>query len=318
MSDLFLKESSMEDSYIYKSFNASNSLIEKLVKYIRSGVVLDTSYFEEQYMLMKKTAMSPLSPKVIKSLDEGNLELLFSREVKIGVSVPFIIRKNESGKVVATIFIASFATLDSNDNLNIPVKQLYALLESAFIALEMQKYPAKIQRDTVLMKIVESVYTQMFLRILNKLYALSLDKELYDKVTYCLNRFFLTNLWEYPNAEMIESYAAIELKYISQLDLDLVRTGYTNAEIKDINGLLSYLATLSPRMKELNTRFFIENYVNTYHGSSIMSIDYLPYVFFVITNTILGSFLISKNPLSDIVKSTKGINKFYVELAKIL
>lgn len=318
MSDLFLKESSMEDSYIYKSFNASNSLIEKLVKYIRSGVVLDTSYFEEQYMLMKKTAMSPLSPKVIKSLDEGNLELLFSREVKIGVSVPFIIRKNESGKVVATIFIASFTTLDSNDNLNIPVKQLYALLESAFIALEIQKYPAKIQRDTVLMKIVESVYTQMFLRILNKLYALSLDKELYDKVTYCLNRFFLTNLWEYPNAEMIESYAAIELKYISQLDLDLVRTGYTNAEIKDINGLLSYLATLSPRMKELNTRFFIENYVNTYHGSSIMSIDYLPYVFFVITNTILGSFLISKNPLSDIVKSTKGINKFYVELAKIL
>ncbi len=65
MNDLFL-ESSMEDSFIYKSFNSSNSLIEKLVKYIKTGVKLDSSYFEEQYFQIKKVAISPLSSKVVK------------------------------------------------------------------------------------------------------------------------------------------------------------------------------------------------------------------------------------------------------------
>ena len=37
-----------------------DSLIEKLVKYIKTGVLLDTSYFEEQYMQIKKSSISPL------------------------------------------------------------------------------------------------------------------------------------------------------------------------------------------------------------------------------------------------------------------
>lgn len=318
MNDLFLMESSIEDSYVYKSFNASNSLIEKLVKYIKTGVLLDTSYFEEQYMQIKKSSISPLSQKVMEAYDNGLIELLFSRETKVGVSIPFIIRKNEKGKIVATIFIATFATFDKDNNLVIPVKQLYALMESAYVALEMQVNPTKIQKNTILMKIVGSIYSQMIIRILNKEYALSLDKELYDKVAYCVNKFFLTNIWEYPSKDLIEAYASSELKYISDLDLNLVKTGYDDSQITDISKLIDYLRSLSPRMKDLNIRYFIERYVNTYHGSSIMSMDYLPYIFFVIINIILGSFLISQNALNDIIKNTKNINKFYMELAKIL
>ena len=103
----FLQESTLEDSYIYKSFNSANMLIEKLVKYLKTGVSLDSSYFEEQYMQIKKVAISPLSLKVLQAFDNGDIELLYSRETKIGASLPFIIRKNSNGRIVATIFIAS-------------------------------------------------------------------------------------------------------------------------------------------------------------------------------------------------------------------
>jgi hypothetical protein len=267
---------------------------------------------------MKKIAISPLSQKVVKAYDDGQIELLFSREVKVGKAIPFIIRKNEKGNIVATIFISTFATLDANSNLAIPVKQLYALMESAYVALRMQINPAVIQRDTVLMKIVNSVYTQIFLRVLNKEYALSLDKELYDKTSYCINKFFLSTVWGYPSKDLVEAYAKSDLKSISELDLGMISTAYDSNNIKDINELISFISDLSPRMKELNTRYFIERFINMYHGSSIMSIDYLPYTFFVIINVILGSFLIAQNALNDIIKNTKGINKFYMELSKIL
>lgn len=318
MTDLFLHESTIEDSFIYKSFNASNSLIEKLVKYLKTGVLLDTSYFEEQYSQIKKTGISPLSVKVLDAYDNGDIELIYSRDTKIGTSIPYIVRKNEKGNIVVTIFIATFSTIDKNGLLTIPVKQLYALMESAYVALEMQKNPTKIQRNIGVMKICTSVYTQMMMRILNKEYALSLDKSLFDQVSYVITRFFLTNIWGYPNKDLIDSYASNELRHIEELDLDLTRQGYENANITDINTLLQYIATLSPRMKDLNTRYFIERYINTYHGSSILSIDYLPYVFFVIINVLLGSFLISQVALNDIIKNTKGMNKFYPELSKLV
>lgn len=318
MNDLMMNESTIEDSFIYKSFNASNGLIEKIVKYIKTGVALDSTYIDEQYSQMKKISLSPLTQKVVESYDKGEIELLFSRETKIGTSIPFIVRKSSNGKIVATIFIATFANIDKNDNLNIPVKQLYALMESAYVALQMQINPMKVQRNIGIMKVCLSVYNQMFLRILNKEYALSLDKVLYDKVSYCINRFFLERIWEYPNKDLIESYSSVELKFIESLDLDLLKTGYTDSDIKDINDLLMFIKTLSPRMNDLNTRYFIERFVNTFHGSSIMSLDYLPYVFFVIINVILGSFLISQTALNDIVKNTKGVNKFYIELSKTI
>lgn len=316
MSDL-IRESTMEDSFIYKSFNASNGVVEKLVKYLKTAAPLDSSFIEEQYMQMKKVSISPLAPKVIAAYDAGDIELLYSRAVKIGTSMPFIIRRN-GNKVVATIFIATFGVIDKENNLSIPVKQLYALMESAYVALQMQKNPTQIQRNVGLMRICASVYTEMFLRILNKMYALTTDRVLHDKASYAITRFFLEKVWEYPNTGLVESYASADLKYIESLDLDLTKNGYTEAQINDLNDLLLFVKTLSPRMTDLNTRFFIEQYVNTYHGASIMAMDYLPYVFFVIINVLLSSFLISQIALNDLIKNVKGINKFYSELSKTI
>lgn len=318
MGNLFFAESTMEDSFIYQSFNSSNNVVERLVKYIKTGVALDSSYIEEQYSQIKKTMISPLASRVLESYDNGDIQLLYSREVKVGVSIPFIIRKSETGKPIATIFISTFSTIDKSDNLSIPVKQLYALMESAYVALQMQINPMKVQRNTGIMNVCSSIYVQMFMRILNKEYALTLDPVLYDKVSYCLTKFFLERVWEYPNSGLIDAYASNNLENISQLDLDLTKTGYDGSNITDINELLQFIRGLSPRMNNLNTRYFIERYLNTYHGSSIMSMDYLPYLFFVIINVILGSFLISQVALNDIVKNTKGINSFYVELSKII
>ena len=103
MKDLFISESTLEDSFIYKSFNASNSLVERLVKYIKSSTALDSSYFEEQYVQMKKLNISPLSRSVVDAFDHGEIELLYARDVKVTASLPFIVRKNTEGKIVASM-----------------------------------------------------------------------------------------------------------------------------------------------------------------------------------------------------------------------
>ena len=43
----FVYEASMEDSFIYKTLNSSSGLIEKIVKYIKTSVALDKTYWED-------------------------------------------------------------------------------------------------------------------------------------------------------------------------------------------------------------------------------------------------------------------------------
>ena len=315
----YVCENTMEDSLVYKTFNQANGVVDKIVKYLSSGVPLDKSYIEDQYAIIRRGAgISPLSQKVLEAFNNGDIEIIWNNTEKVGVAMPFIVRRKSDGKVVSTIFINAFATIKDDSILVIPAKQLYGLMEGAYIALKLQTDPVKVMKNAELMMTTASVYTEMMTRILNKEYALTLDKVLYDKVCYCIKRFYLECVWEYPNTGLVSNYASSDLKYIQQFDLDALDATYSKMEIKTIANLLEFVKSLSPRMSDLNLRYYIERFIKTYHGASILSIDYLPYVFFVITNVVMSTFLVSQTALNDIIKNTKNINRFYSELARVM
>lgn len=315
----YVCENTMEDSLVYKTFNQANGVVDKIVKYLSSGVPLDKSYIEDQYAIIRRGAgISPLSQKVLEAFNNGDIEIIWNNTEKVGVAMPFIVRRKSDGKIVSTIFINAFATIKDDSILVIPAKQLYGLMEGAYIALKLQTDPVKVMKNAELMMTTASVYTEMMARILNKEYALTLDKILYDKVCYCIKRFYLECVWEYPNTGLVSNYASSDLKYIQQFDLDALDATYSKMEIKTIANLLEFVKSLSPRMSDLNLRYYIERFIKTYHGSSILSIDYLPYVFFVITNVVMSTFLVSQTALNDIIKNTKNINRFYSELARVM
>lgn len=314
----YIRESSMEDSFVYKTLNSANGIIDKMVKFIKTAIVIDKNAIEEQYNQIKKFNGSPLAPKVLDAFDKGDIEILFSKEAKISMSIPFIVRR-KNGKIISTIFVSTFSDINKTyGTLTIPVKQLYALMESAYIALKLQIDPSRIERNVALMRICSDVYTQMFIRILNKEYAISVNKEFNDQITFVIKKFFLTNIWNYPSKELIDNYSSLDLKFVQEMDLSLLKQEYNDADIKDINELIIFLSQRNPRMNSLNTRYFIEKYITTYHAAALLSIDYLPYLFFVITNTILGSFLISTGALNDLVKNIPNMKKFYPELSKTI
>lgn len=315
----YVCENTMEDSLVYKTFNQANGVVDKIVKYLSSGVPLDKSYIEDQYAIIRRGAgISPLSQKVLEAFNNVDIEIVWNNTEKVGVAMPFIVRRKSDGKVVSTIFINAFATIKDDSILVIPAKQLYGLMEGAYIALKLQTDPVKVMKNAELMMTTASVYTEMMARILNKEYALTLDKVLYDKVCYCIKRFYLECVWEYPNTGLVSNYASSDLKYIQQFDLDALDATYSKMEIKTIANLLEFVKSLSPRMSDLNLRYYIERFIKTYHGASILSIDYLPYVFFVITNVVMSTFLVSQTALNDIIKNTKNINRFYSELARVM
>lgn len=311
-------ESSMNDSFIYSMFNRSNEMQATLLKALKTGIKMDRTFIEEQVLQLQRTKVSPLIPQVLEAFFNDTIELIYVENMKLTKAIPFILHKSQTG-IKASIFVSSFGTYDrENGILNIQAKTLYTLMETAFIAIYMQKYPMKIQRNSLITKTLNSVYTEMWMRILNREFALTLDKVNHDRVAYAISKFFLLQVVEIENKTIAENYAAGVAPNLSYEDIVLLNSEYDKSEIATLDSLINFLKTLIPRMARMTTRYFVERYINTYGQSCILAVDYLPYMFLVMINTLLGTFIVNQPSISDIVKNTPGSSKFHSELVKMI
>ena len=316
-------EGTMEASYIFSMFNENKELTSKMLAYIKTAVSIDEEMLQEQLLQIKKSRISPLADEILAAFARGEIELLYNRTVKVPLATPFIGRdpsfSGNTFNIKASIFIANYGAVSKKANaFEIPMKNLYVLMESAFVALTIHKYPNKLQRSYGLMKILCSIYTSMFTRIMNREYSLSLDQDLYDRVNFVISRFFLEKVWGLTNMDIIFNNAMVNIQNPNVSDLKIVSDNYDAAEIKDVGDMLLFIKDLSPRLTSLSVRYIIQRFMITYHGGAVMAIDYLPYMFYVVINTLLGGFLLSQTSLADIIKNNRQVRTFYPELVKIV
>lgn len=314
--EIYYFKESLEDSFIYKTFNNANAVMSRMIENLKYSDVLDGTYIEDQYRQIRRSNVSPLSKSVLEAFDNGLIEIRYSPDVKIRMPapIPFIVRKSD-GKIISTIFIKAFTGVQNN-MLTIPTKNLYAIMESAYLAVQIQQYPLKLIRNTTLCKICMHIYTQMYMKILIKEYALSMDRALCDRVQFCISRFFLEKMWGATNEQTIVSYASSKLMNLPDDAIRDINEEYSNANIQSIADLVEFLAQYHPRMKNLTVKYFIERWISMYHAPATLAIDYLPYLLFTINNVVLGSFIVSQNSLADIIKDCPGMSHYYTELAK--
>ena len=314
----YIKEASLSDSYMCGELNNSSSITLKIANAIKTGVILDGSYIQEQTIQCKRSRISPLVDKVFEAFDNHAILLVYNKQVRVSTAIPFVVMQVK-GVTSAYIFISDFSSISKDGSaLTIDMKKLYTLMESAYIAREYYTTPQKFQKSGALLKLMASIYSGMGLRIYNREYALSLDKNVYDSVNYSLSRFYLEIMMDIKNESLAHAYAVGTCLNPSQQNLQITESAYTDAQIKNIKELVNFTSTLSLKMENLNFRYYFERWITSFGTSACLAIDAVPYMFYIVINVLLGGFLINVQTLSDMVKNTKGIHLFYAELSKII
>lgn len=316
-------ESTLSDSYIYGLFNNDLTMTKRIAEAVKNGLVIDSSYIQEQILQIKRTRLSPLVDNVLKAYEDGNILLIYSKIIKIPRFIPFVVLKmGNTNKVVIFVnnhgIITDSGVVDGGKSLTVPMKDLYVLMEGAYLALSYYSYPVKFQRSIGLMKLTNNIYTTMILNILNKEYGLSMNQELFNTVSFCISRFYLERVWGLDNRDLIFNYALQTCtNFVNKSALTITNDEYTQANIDSIDKLIIFIKNVSPRLNALNTRYFTECYINLYKDIALLSMDTLPYFIFTLSATYCGSFMVNQPKLSDIIKNTKGSNIFYNELSKL-
>ena len=320
-------EMALSDSYIWQSFNNHAAITSIIINGIKNSKVITEDFIDEQIMQIERTHISPLSDKVLEAYRNGDIMLLQAKDGKIPQSLPFFVTKLQ-GKVKGIIFINNYGTIskttvDGKKHLNISMKDLYVLMEGAFVAHNCAVYPGKLNRSMGLMKICCAIYTNMWMRLLNKEYSLGNDLDLYDSVTFCIGKFFLERVWQATNSEVINSYATSNIRTtvnrgINLATLSNILEQYDNAEIKTLDNLIEFLRNYSPRLKGMNYRYILQCYITMYKAPAIFSVEVLPYFLFAVQSSMIGSFITNQPIIMDVCKTVKGSNNFYSELTKVI
>lgn len=315
--DKFFTEASLSDSYIFRELNRSSHASTTIVAAIKTGTIVDSTFIEEQLIQCKKSRLSPLMETVLQAYETGEIKLIYNKNVRVSTSLPFVVM-SIGNKTSAYIFISDFSALNKDGTaLTIEMKKLYVLLEAAYIGKLYYTKPEIFLRSTMLMRIFATVYTEMSMKIFNKEFALSLNKDLYDKVSYSIARFELERMAGMRNDSVINSYAIGTCNNPSRIAMEAIEREYTSASITSLKELISFISSLSSKMIKLNARYYLERWITTYGTGATMSIDAFPYLNYVIANGLLGCFLVNTTRISDIVKNCKGINLYYSELLKL-
>lgn len=296
---------SINDTFIYKHLNRENGLTTGIQQALQEGKVLNKNNVEEAMLIINKNFKYPLKFKVLEALDKGDIVLLYSPEkVRIPTCLPFFLTKGASGKVVAIVLVDMYGKMNPDTGVvTIDPKKLYCMMEGAYLGITYFYHANDISKRNIIITAGASIYSNMFTRVLNKRYALNVDKSKMQKVLFLATRFYTLNMLGMNDGEMAVNYA---IKNIPNANPFSLRELDSLMQPEDYTDLSTFILALTrPELnlgfKDLTVRGYLESFITMYDGSALFALEYFPYFIYNIISVVNGAYINNQYIMEDIV-----------------
>jgi hypothetical protein len=124
------------------------------------------------------------------------------------------------------------------------------------------------------------------------------------------------------NREVSHNLSYNSLKDPDKDEIDRLKEQYEDYlesnKIQNIVGLIKFINTIDSKLSGLTASYFLDKLSFTYSGTSVVMVEYLPYIMFTIILSLNGSFLVNIKSLNEIVKNARDIRYFYNEISKLI
>lgn len=314
-------ESTLANSEIFSGINnngGNNVVRDKAINLIKTSKILTNEDIETAYISVRQIS-DTLTRAAVKAFDEQRVVLVYNNvpALRITQALPFITFKMK-GNNVTYIFIDKYISIGRDGVMNLQAPVLRDLLTAALVANGLKNNYETLATNQYLQRLTTDVYTKFFTRILNRDYSIAAEKPILDTLQYWINRFFLIRVYgTHDTPENIETISCAHLKNIDEMRYQEIKKQFDDTDPAVVSELLELLKTASPRMKALNLGKFLSSWINYYYIPSMLAVDNIEYLLFMMITLLSGNNIISISA-SDIVKEAKNIKSFRGELLKLI
>lgn len=309
---------SLESTFIYNHLNKANGLTQNIGGLLTNGTVLSEENLAEAMLTIRKNYKYPLKFTVLKAVEEGDIVLMYApQRVKLPTCIPFVLTRKD-GQIVAVVSVDMYGKMDNETgNVTIDPKKLYVMMEAAYMAKLCYMNAAQLGTRSAIITNGSAIYSMMFARVLNKRYALNIDKSKFHKVVMLASKFFMINLLGMKDSEMVFNYAIKNCPNGNLISLQEVNSMFPEENFTNIETFITGLAKpeLGLNFKDLTVRNYFEAFINMYDASNLLSLESFPYFLYNVISVTDGAYINNQYIMEDIV-STYGA-KLYVQICSL-
>ena len=289
---------SVRDTFLYQSTNKNGAMDNVVSMMMNKGIVVTKEMLSNQYSTITNYFKFPLKADIMDAVESGLVvPMMYPKGIaannKVPTSLPFILTKDKkTGLVEAIAIIDNYAKFDENNEKRVEIEanKLYCFLEGAYIARGLQLGFSSIRHNTTMYTEAVSIYAHMFIRVLNKEYALNVDKTAYNKVLFLAAKFFMINLLQMPDSDIVFNYATKAAGNISPIAVKRLNDNVPKDAYQDIGRFIQALSALGyliiNGMERLTVRDYIAKFIRAYGNASIFALEHLAYFMFAIISTV--------------------------------
>lgn len=296
---------SLEQSFVYKQMNQGNGISTAIGQVLTKGIRLTKENLEEAFLIINKNFKYPLKYKVMEEFNAGKIILMYSPpDVRIPTAMPFFLTRDGHGNVVSVIVVDLYGKMDpETKNVNIDPKKLYCVMEAAQLARTYYDHSMEIPKRNVIITSGSSIYANMFTRVLNKKYALNVDRTKMHKVLLLASKFYMINVLGMADNEMTFNYASRNCPNANLYSLKEANDILKPEDYLDLSTFIQALTKteLGLKMDDLTVRGFMEQYINMYDASTLFALEMFPYFMFTVVAVVEAAYLNRHFVLEDIV-----------------
>jgi hypothetical protein len=285
------------------------------------GNKIQPEQIEDSMITIKKNFKFAMKNTVLNMYEKGEIVLMISpNNIKLPTCMPFILTKDKTGRIIGVIDCGIYGTLDKDtDDLKIDPRKLYCIMEgAAFAKINYENSTAVSSRSPIITN-GSIIYSTMFTRVLNKQYALNLDKSKLHKIILLSSKFFMINMLGMKDNDTTYNYALKNCHNANPLILEELNDSYPIENFNDISTFINSLSKVDKKngvyFKDLTPKSYFEAYMNMYDSSALLGLESFPYFMYNVAAVVNGGYLNNQYILTDIV-DTYG-SKMYVSMMDI-
>jgi hypothetical protein len=300
---------------IDQKYNLKNTL--NLFK--EEGSVIPVAKLQTQMDAIDRKFKYILSGKVIEDLEKGRVKAVYNEELNLPKFLPVWGAVRPEGLVVyVNLTPYRGIKFDNKGYLDGDVRTIYSVLQAGTILHGYYENHKRIVGNIGFVKLAMTAYTKLFLKVLDKLYGIRLNKVKANILAYSVAKFFLINLCEKEDSANTNAIAynvcegVVNERLIKSFD-----QGYKAEEIyKNLSSFLQFLSTNEEMVRDLSMREFYQNWIVMYDFSTTLSIELLEHLIILVGHVVVGSNVNKITVLDNLLKVEA--NKIYTEFASII
>jgi hypothetical protein len=308
----------LTETFLFEFQNKASNLREKMISYSPTMDNLDLKLLEDELNIIQKRFSFPLKNKVIDELhSKKRIVPIFNKDrIKIPTSIPAYLY-NLNGKPVSLVNLTNYGNKDKNGEFHIDTRQLFAVMQTGVVTLGCYENWNAISMNQSVAKLGASIYSKIFSKVLDKMFAVNLDPIKADKVRFIASKFFLLNVLGKTNGETVNNIAygnclnGTTRTTILAFDQSLPQTAY-----KRLDDFINAIAQTVEGCHTLTIRTFLDTYIKMYALSAIFALEYFPYFCHMLFSVAVGAHINSEYLIENLVG--KELDKFYNEVSNII